>query len=286
MRSSFPTCIALQALTALPTLGACSELVSLGSDCPAGEGLCLVDEDANVPDPGPRVDAGFGSGTDGALRDAGVIIAVDAAAPSPQIPRFPMLRNVDFDLTSGAPGDVTAVSLPTATAIVPWFTCQPIGFGNNLTTAVRAENSVTLTESETPPNELFSAVDGSDTFVSIRHLVTLVDLPLNQWLTEPLVAGEHYGIVLDVRSADTSALLSLQLRGGSLDDVCLNAGAQEILAETAPIVTPGWRTVCVDFTPAGNHTHLVLSVQSAAVTDARIFLDNLRPLTTEQCEGS
>jgi hypothetical protein len=223
------------------------------------------------------------------VRDAGKTptVPTDGATPNVGLSAFEV-GNGEFSLTAGGPGDVTTVSLSAFTTIAPWFTCQPIGGGSNPTTAVRAENTVTLTGTETPPGEVVlapDAVDDKDTFISIRHLVTLVDIPLLQRLPEPLLPGHRYALAIDVRTGNTDALLSLQVRGGNVGDSCVGAQGQTILAETDPVTTLGWHTVCMPFTAPVEYTHMVLSVKSDLLRDARLFLDNLRSATAQDCPG-
>jgi len=285
----------------LPSLAGCSELVALGSECPAGDigcGALHGDGGLEVPDvnlPSGLRDAGRAASSDGAVRDARVARPSDDGGPvtPTALARFDV-GNGDFSLITGTPGDVTAVSLPTATGIQPWFTCQPIGGGPNVTTAVRAENMVTLGNGETAPGDIVVApnaadptdtIDTTDTFISIRHLVTLVDLPLLQRLPEPLLQGQRYAVAIDVRTGNTEALLSLQVRGGNVGDSCVGASGQTTLAETDPITRTGWHTVCLPFTAPVDYTHLVLSVKSNLLTDARLFLDNMRSATSRDCSA-
>jgi hypothetical protein len=289
MRRSFRLRFAWS-LGLLSVLG-CSELVSLGTVCPEGNGICAVPEDAALlpADVGPLpADGGVAvpvaeAGADVNDAGQGPQLAPDADVPVVEpLVAFPQLRNGDFALTNGAPGDVTYLSVPTATLIAPWFTCQPIGAGDGIATAVRAESSVTLADSETPPGAMVGAPDGSETFVSIRHLVTLVDLPLVQRLAEPLRQGQRYAIAVDVRTGNTDALLSLQLRGGNAD-LCLSTSSQSVLAETDPITQVGWQTVCLPFVAPLDYTHLILSVKSELLRDARLFFDHMRPATAREC---
>jgi hypothetical protein len=280
----------------LPPLAGCSELVALGSECPVGDKVCAAlrnDGGVSVPDvdqPSALRDAGVGARSDGAVRDARAARpSDDGGLTTPTTLARLEVGNGAFSLVTGKPGDVTAVSLATITGIQPWFTCQPIGGGPNVTTAVRAENMVTLGNGETAPGDVVfapnatDASDPNDTFVSIRHLVTLVDLPLLQALPEPLRQGQRYAVAIDVRTGNTDALLSLQLRGGNVGDSCVGATGQTTLAETDPITRTGWHTVCLPFTAPVEYTHLVLSVKSNLVTDARLFLDNLRNATSKDC---
>jgi hypothetical protein len=285
----------------LPTIGlllpvsGCSELVALGSECPVGDTICpKVRNDGAVNTDPPDVaaipsdwDAGSVPSSDAAVHDAGSMVAdpTDSGTLEVGLSAFDV-GNGEFSLTSGGPGDVTTVSLTAFTTIQPWFTCQPIGGGSNPTTAVRAENMVTLSSTETPPGEVVvapNAVDDTDTFISIRHLVSLVDVPLLQQLPEPLMAGHRYALAIDVRTSNTDALLSLQVRGGNVGDSCVGAQGQTTLAETDPITTPDWHTVCLPFTATVEYTHLVLSVKSDLLRDARLFLDNLRSATRGDC---
>jgi len=292
-------------LPLLPPVAGCTELVALGSECPAGDKVCAVllgDGGVRVPDvnlPGAVSDAGRAPGSDSAVRDARVPRPVEdggLTTPPSGLSKFEV-GNGAFSLITGSPGDVTAVSLPTITGIQPWFTCQPIGGGPNVTTAVRAENTVTLGIGETMPGDVVlapnavdppNAVDArdTDTFVSIRHLVTLVDLPLLQRLPVPLLQNHRYALAIDVRTGNADALLSLQLRGGNVGDSCVGASGQTTLAETDPITSPAWQTVCLPFTAPVEYTHLVLSVKSELLTDARLFLDNLRSATSQDCPAT
>jgi len=286
MRARFLATSAWLLSAILPTLG-CSELVSLGTMCPDGNGICAVGEDAARPVDAEPVSPND-SGTTTPRRDAGT---VDGGAPEPtdagrapitDAVVFPLIRNAGIELTDVVHGDVTTVSLPTATTIAPWFTCQPIGAGPGLATAVRAEGSTTLADNETPAGEVVTSPDGSDTFVTIRHLVTLVDLPLIERLAEPLRQGQRYAIAIDVRPGNSDAQLSLQVRGGNAEEVC-NAPSQTVLAETDPITDPRWQTACLPFTTPVDYTHLILSVKSAVLRDARLFFDNIRPASAEEC---
>lgn len=293
MQPPFRLGFVLPTIVLLAPVVGCSELVALGSECPVGDTVCTaVQQDGAVSGGGRDVsavpadrDAGSRP-SDSGQRDAGARPgAVDGATPAVGFSAFEV-GNGEFSLTSGSPGDVTAVSLPTITGIQPWFTCQPIGGGSNPTTAVRAENSVTLGVGETAPGEVVvapNAVDDTDTFISIRHLVTLVDIPLLQRLPEPLQAGRRYAVAIDVRTGNTDALLSLEVRGGNVGDSCVGAQGQTRLAETDPITAPGWTTVCLPFTAPVEYTHLVLSVKSDLLRDARLFLDNLRSATPDDC---
>jgi hypothetical protein len=227
------------------------------------------------------------SSIDGAVNDAGAKIGdpADGATTEVGLSSFEV-GNGTFSLVTGAPGDVTTVSLPYVTGIQPWFTCQAIGGGDNPTTAVRAESSVTLSATETPPGEVVvapNAVDDTDTFISIRHLVTLVDIPLMQRLPQPLAAGHRYALAIDVRSGNTDAQLSLQVRGGNVGDSCVGAQGQTTLAETDPITRSGWHTICLPFSAPVEYTHLILSVKFDLLGDARLFLDNLRSATPQDC---
>jgi hypothetical protein len=285
----------LPTLVLLSPVVGCSELVALGSECPVGDTVCAaVSRDGSVIGAGPDVsavpanrDAGTSRPSDGGARDAGSKSnsPPDGSTTPVGISAFEV-GNGAFSLTSGSPGDVTAVSLPTITGIQPWFTCQPIGGGSNPTTAVRAESTVTLSGTETPAGELVvapNAVDDKDTFISIRHLVTLVDIPLLQRLPEPLEAGKRYVLAIDVRTGNPDALLSLQVRGGNVGDSCVGSQGQTNLAETDPVTTPDWHTVCLPFTATVEYTHLVLSVKSDILRDSRLFLDNLRSATAQDC---
>jgi hypothetical protein len=282
-------------LLLLSPLGGCSELVALGSECPVGDTVCtMVRVDGGTSGSAPDVstvppnrDAGLFAGNDGGAHDAGSMsnTETDGSTATTGI-SLCEVGNGEFSLTAGGPGDVTTVSLTAFTTIAPWFTCQPIGGGSNPTTAVRAENMVTLGSGETPAGDVVmapNAIDATDTFISIRHLVTLVDIPLLQRLPEPLMAGHRYALAIDVQTGNTDALLSLQVRGGNVGDSCVGAQGQTTLYETDPITTTGWRTVCLPFTAKVEYTHLVLSVKSDLLQDARLFLDNLRNATEADC---
>ena len=276
----------------------CSELVGLGSECPMLDSECAVERssaDGGMPGPRGMHPAG---GPDAApiqpLLDASdakvaVQMPLDAGGDdTPRVADFPAVLNGGFELTLGGPGDVTTVSLPSATQVAPWYSCQAIGAGANPTTAVRAENSVTLSDSETPPGAVVMASDGSDTFISMQYLVKIVPIPLVEQLDQPLEPGRHYAFAIDVQSTNPEAELSLRVLGGTDESACLGGG--EVLVESDPIVTPGWQTLCLPFTVSAEHTHMVLSLRSGALlggalnsATARLFFDNLRPATEAVC---
>jgi hypothetical protein len=279
----------------LPVLG-CSELIGLGTECPEGTGTCPIATDGKVelpPTPGvgvvvPPLDASVKPGLDAGKREAGTLGPPLPGDAEPSAFVDLIIGNGGFEIKTGIAGDVTAVSLPTATGIAPWYTCQPIGFGDNPTTAVRAENSVTLASQDGLSSEIVTAPDGSKSFISIRYLVTLLDFPLLQQLTNPLVPGLRYAIAVEARSDTPSTVgLALQLRGANYRDLsCVSVGdtpKQSTLAESDPIMTPGWRTLCLPFTAPVEYTHLMLSVQGGALNDGRLFLDNIRNATPRDC---
>lgn len=285
-------------LAAFVQAAGCSELVGLGSECPMLDSECKIERSATDSGiPGPR--ATHPSGPDAApiqplldASDANVAAQLPLDAGADDIPRgaaqFPAVRNGGFELTLGMPGDVTTVSLPTATQVTPWYSCQAIGAGANPTTAVRAESSVTLSDSETPPGAVVTAPDGSGTFISMQYLVKIVPIPLVQQLDEPLHVGRHYAFAIDVQSTNPEAELSLRVLGGNDESACLGGG--EVLGESDPLTAAGWQTICLPFTVSAEHTHVVLSLRSGALlggalnsSTARLFFDNLRPITEAVC---
>ncbi|MDB4988855.1 MAG: hypothetical protein JWN04_4033 [Myxococcaceae bacterium] len=289
MRARFRSHVCLP-LGALLSLAACSELVPLGSECPATGEPCIVADDSGSEveldayiAPAP-VDAGMTNVTPPPA-DADIVVPPDSSMRTLSL-AFPPLSNPGFELSGGPPGDVTTVS---GTMIAPWYTCQPIGGGANPTTAVRAESSVTLSASEMPAGATISSPDGSGTFISMQYLVEFVPIPLVQGLTSPLVVGEPYAFAIDVQSPSLAAELSLQVRGTGDNDDCLNLG-QNLLVASDPIRTAGWHTLCLPFTSTVAYTHLVLTLDSAValsnalnVQSARLLFDNVRAATAAEC---
>jgi hypothetical protein len=276
-------------------LTGCSELVGLGTECPEGTSFCIVELDGGFSQ--PRLDAQsiLPPPVDAAPHttmtlDGDVVVTIEpdgASSVSPLVAAFPVVRNGTFALTNGSPGDFTTVS---STDLAPWHACQAIGLGDNPTTAMRVESSVSLSASETPANTVITARDGSATFMSMQYLVKLVNIPLTQTLSEPLQPGAHYAFALDVLSTHPDYKLSLRVRGSSNDDACLDTG--ELLVEGDPITAPGWQTICLPFTANAEHTSLGLSLKSDALLAgalmngvARLFIDNLRPATAAECPG-
>jgi hypothetical protein len=255
----------------------------LGTQCP-DDAPCIVASDSGAPparpdSASPSVDSGVPTQPTEPVPDADVV--------EPQLSAFPAIQNRGFDLNPGSnPGDISTLS---STVIAPWYSCQPISGGDNPTTAVRAESSVMLSESETPAGAVVTPRDGSGTFISMQYLVKFVPIPLVQRLAEPLHASEHYALAVDVQSPNLPAMLSLQLRGSTEDDPCLDLN-QDLLVESDPVTTPGWQTLCLPFTGTADYKYLVLSLQSGALlggalmtTSARLFFDNMRPATRAEC---
>jgi hypothetical protein len=270
-------------------LAGCTEVVVVATECRPEDAQCLVPSDGSPAEVG-SMDAAVGlDGTapnlDAAAPaldafDAGSL-EVDAFIPAPTdaaVWLLPALKNPSFELTDGQPGDVATVSLPTATVIAPWFSCQPIGGGQGALTGVRAEAAVPLLE-DGPNPELVLARDGR-TFVAMQYFVTLLPPVLVQQLGAPLGANEHYGFAIDVRSSNTDGHLSLKVYGS--DSGCENTLEATELASTDPITMSGWQTVCLRFTTPRELPYLMLVESSATpVSGDRLFFDHLR--SVEAC---
>lgn len=257
-------------------LAGCVETVGLGSECPPDALVCEPSaEDRPRPGPFAGIDASVGeptpmqgdalTGSDPVPfpeRDAGeAAIDVDASVA------VPALANRSFELTQGQPGNVSSVNL--FTAIAPWFACTTPVVGTTPLGAVRAERTI----AQSAPSTDIVATDGQG-FASIRYLLNVLQVPLAQTLGAPLKAGRPYAFAIDVRTPSKNANLSLQVRGAN---DCLGAlGTPELLAEV-PVSEGDWQRVCVAFTPARDHTMLMLQVSSnPQVTDDLLLFDNIR----------
>jgi hypothetical protein len=268
---------------AMLALAGCTELVVIGDEC--RRDACIVELDGRVIE--VPLDAGVDSREPDL--DANVVpvpdaqpdvILVDRYVPAPDDAAVwmpPDLMNPSFEVTDGQPGDVTAVSLPTGTAIAPWFTCQPIGGGPTALTGVRAEALVAVSDEGLPT--VVRPRDGL-TFIAMQYFVTLFAPALLQQLATPLHTGTLYGFAIDVRTSNPDANLSLQVFGASAP--CLSTEDATLLTATAPITRPGWQTVCLRFNAPSELPFLML-VESAEspLSGDRLFFDNLR--SVEAC---
>ncbi|MET0340677.1 MAG: hypothetical protein ABW252_06730 [Polyangiales bacterium] len=277
----------LPALALVSLVGACSELVDLGSECPPHVSVCLdPPPPVEVPGPsvpGPTLDAGS-AGTidmlgerDDAQRPSDGGPAVDGNGEgSGAVATLPALFNRSFELTQGGPGDITTVSLPTFTSISPWYTCQAIGQGSTgPLSAVRAENTLDAGSAEAA-----GAIAATDarTFVSIRYFGNVLAVPLIQRLGAPMTRGTRYGLAADVRALSSSTHLSLQVKGGN---DCLGITQQpEVLATTAPVTPGAWQRVCISFVPSATYNLIGLqAVSTSSLSDDILLVDNLREAT-------
>ncbi len=285
-------------------LGACSESVLLGGECPDSQRACLERPPDGAADAGAsgRVDAS----TDAAIS------AIDARRPDARRPReddaeanqgpppqpdagavvvkddpdalLDRLSNLSFELDPGSePGDVAILNLPpTRTSIDPWYSCSIVGTSTSMSTPlsiVRAENQVTLTGSS---NATLMPSDGT-TFIGMQYFIGIIPFSLGQMLSEPLPAGTRVRFAIDVSSNDASAQLSLDVLGGQAQDPCFSLARDRPLA-TAAVTSSSWQTVCVEFTTANDITYFGLSVESTSVVDGhRLFFDNMR--VTDECPG-
>jgi len=264
----------------------CTEAIPLGSECPADPGVCKRPASGDgAPRPELPEDEDddlepLDGGAPFPARDAEPPVeagsAVDAGEPRDggPIPLFPAMRNPSFELTGGAAGDVTVLSL-NGTVIAPWYTCQPVGGGTpGPLTAVRVEHGAVARDT-VDGGALDQAVapQHGTVFVSMQYFAGLIQLPLLQQLREPMRAGVPYGLAIDVRVSNPASNLSLILAGTA--DSCWSSN--DLLTVTPPITQSGWRTLCLHFTPATDLPNLVLAVGSTTPLDgSRLFLDNLR----------
>ncbi|HEX5658015.1 MAG TPA: hypothetical protein VFX59_12505, partial [Polyangiales bacterium] len=142
-------------MRALPLvlLAGCTELVVIGDEC-REQSACIVELDGRVVEVPldasldartPDLDAGLTPELDGEA-DGGFADHYVPAPDDASVWMTPALINPSFEVTDGQPGDVTAVSLPTATVIAPWFSCQPVGGGPGALTGVRAETRVAVND--------------------------------------------------------------------------------------------------------------------------------------------
>lgn len=262
-------------LSASLALTGCIEVVGLGSECPPDVFRCPDLPPMDQPSAEPHFDASVivrppiddDAGDDVTLGNQDDALATRDASVDGALLPVPALANWSFELTQGQPGDVTTISLPSFTAIAPWFTCQPIGGGTTPLTAVRAEYGL-------DPRALYP-IGPTDlsTFTSIRYFANVVQVPLVQKLSEPLRAGHPYAFSIDVRATGSIAHLSLQVRGAN---DCLSIGSPELLAESDLVQPGGWQRICLAFTPINDHAMLLLQVNSnPQVSDDLLLLDNI-----------
>lgn len=282
------------------TLSACVESVLLASECPPDlVGPCTFELDAGVDASGDRPSAME-------VFDAGVVAPEDAAPILPSLPSdagpppvFPRIANPSFEFArdSGTAGDVVALSLAPAD-ISPWYTCQPIGGTvSNAVTAVRAETFVAAGSSERMPKVDVRPRDGR-TFISIGYFVNILPMPLLQELPVSLRKGERYAFAIDVLTTSPEAQLSVQIRGN--DQGCLGPTSQSTLFTSTPVTSLTWTTVCVGFVTPRQLTYLVVAAEPAPgsnldpsslilegtiIDGPRLYFDDLRPATPEECPG-
>lgn len=281
-------CIVLRSSLLLSCALACSgctELVVLGRDC-RGEAPCLVEVDGRVT---PN-DMDASSHPDGAepnldasrpRLDGSHDAAVDANVPAPGDAAFwklPALLNPSFELTGGEAGDVATLSLPTGTMISPWNSCLPIGVDQSLLAGVRAETLLTYSDRG---NSVRVFPQHERTFIAMKYFVAVIPPVLQQQLRTPMLAGEHYGFAIDVRSSNPAANLSLQVYGGA--QACSSLiSAATLLAATDPITGPDWQTVCLRFTAPVELPYLIFMEDAPLVLNGDLlFIDNLR--SVEAC---
>jgi hypothetical protein len=223
-------------------------------------------------DPIADLDADLATPPD-AARDAAPI--PDSAAPElvdADVLPTPAVQNLSFELTSGKPGDVAAVSLPTGTELAPWFSCQTIG-GPGSFAGVRAEASVSVPAQDGGVETVLPQSGG--TFIAMKYFVMLFPPVLAQQMSTPLRAGTQYDFAISVRTSNPGAKLSLQIYGASAPCVLLPSAV--LLAQTKPIESRGWNQICLRFTAPSDLRYFML-VENApgTVSDDRLFVDDLR----------
>jgi hypothetical protein len=275
---------------ALVLLAGCSDTISLGSECPQQLGPCVQSgldasvEPTTVPPPPPV-----------AVVDARVTVmdsarpVPDAGSPVPPMPSqdagptssralLPALRNRSFEIVDGgAPGAVAAISLVPGTAsIQPWHTCQAFAADRVIAMKASTEEALPTTTPDGGAPELVLPRDGR-AFVTAQPPVgfDLLVLPLIQKLEEPLRAGQRYAFGLDVRTTGDLAA-TLLVRGTNGEDGCRQV--QEGLTRSEPILSDEWQSLCFEFVPPFDYTHLLLQANFELLSDSSLYFDNLRPL--------
>jgi hypothetical protein len=235
-------------VTAAALLGACSETVALGSECPAFALECLDDPgdgdgDGEELDAGEPLDAGGESDASMLEPDAG---PGEDAGPEPISPG---LENGSFAITSDppTPGEVGPLF---GTRIDPWLWC-----------AGRVEVNSTLGG--------YAPTEG-DSLIGLSFGVG--PARLGQVLAMPLRANQPYALAVDVGRSEDGGELRLDLRASN--DLC---DSGDRLAQTEPLTgqPPALVTHCLRFTPARDYTSVTLGISGFNLVGT-VYVDNLR----------
>lgn len=254
---------------ALLILGACSESVVLGTECPESRGPChggAAPDDAASPvsETGPT-DAGLTS--DDAARDAGPETGTGVELLRIENGSFELRANGAFatleaqfeqDVFVGGLGSTVPVAGGIFANLEPWFACF-IG-----------TKSVSQLQ-----NGMYQATDGKG-FVSANGGLTGLSPGLYQALATPLQAGRSYSFEIDLLSSSDGA-----------NDVALQIGAdaQGCGSLKGSSKTPnlhdadGWKTYCLTLTPGESLAVLGLVPLNLGASSGLAF-DNLRSVAS------
>jgi hypothetical protein len=263
------------------SLLSCTELVSLGTECPTNESSCAVLTEPDVVLGVPSIPTE--SAGPQPLLDAGLDSSVDSAAPATQqmsvLPDASfvslVLQNPSFERHGGVGGDVVlseAVStlvpvapVDTVFADLPsWYACVPLSV-SSLTWRTQSDSTSVRSEY----GDFLSFVLNGTT--------------VRQQLGVPLEAGRSYSFEAQVMGLGVSPQSArLEVQGAS--SVC---GAGEVLGRSAWIApSTAWTRTCVTFMADEPYPYLLLApgIEGAAPGgNPRVYLDELRQVAS--CDG-
>ncbi len=248
----------LVALLTLLLASACEETIALGSECPPLGKECISVRRDEKPEPQAREDAATDS-PDASLADAGSS-PLDAGTP----PSFPAISNGTFEITAG---NAEGGRLSTFGAqSQPWLSCSWLLGGPGV---YRLADLRPNPVGAPLPGEQLEPTDG-DSLLS----APLDGSALTQTLAEPLRSGTRYAFAIDLAATLEGTGIYLEVQGG------FGCVGLETLATTTSVTVGSFATHCVELEPLINHTDIMLVARSdSASAGARLFMDNIRPVT-------
>lgn len=262
----------LTCLSAVLSLGACEQIVALGSECRTANGHCVLDGSIEPSDDSPAE-----SERDAQTDDESEAHDAEVRDPGSKLE----IENPNFDRSGGADGDIVIAKvaenilgslfkplLGSTTTLQGWYACWPLSVNTS-------SQSIDNAKAMGPYLSITPSTFNLSDFVAVR-----------QELPRPLRAGEqvHMRIQTIARNSD-QARMFLEVRGNTEQgnaEQCGNPNGT-LLGRSAVIADHAdWSPICLSFEASSDFPVLMLkpaaegSLPPLGQTQPTLLLDTIQ----------